>query len=165
MKNDNYTTTQMNEDLKISNLVFKLNFSKYRYLKDDMIQEALIALSNAREKFIPEFCSYSTFAFKVAKNAMCMFLRREIKSEFLPYDDSIFQIEDNSTPVDFNIEFQDFLNDLLDKCKQKDKEKMQQAFLMLAAGYSVLEIINKIEMSSAGFYKKLRKIKSMYAGR
>lgn len=163
MKNENYTQNQMNEDLKISNLVFKLNFSRYRYLREDMIQESLIALCSAREKFIPELCSYSTFAFKVSKNAMCMFLRRELKSEFPPCDDSILQIEDkNSTDVDSSLQFQAILNDLLAKCKQKDKEKMQQAFLMLAVGYSVLDVVKKIEISSAGFYKKLRKIKSLF---
>ena len=62
--NNKGTEKEVIEDLKISRYVFNSKFSRYRYIKEDLIQESLIALMKARKTFDKTKCSYATFAYK-----------------------------------------------------------------------------------------------------
>ena len=70
---------EMEEDLKISKYVYGRLFNKYHNLKDDLIQESLIALWRARPRFDSAKGAYSNFAINVSVNAMKMFLRKELR--------------------------------------------------------------------------------------
>lgn len=58
--------------------VFNTRFSKYRYIEEDLIQEGLIALWTACEKFdASRGLAFSTFAVTCIKNAMLNYLAKE----------------------------------------------------------------------------------------
>ena len=72
-----YTQENYEEDLKISQYVFKKFIKGNLQYKEDLIQVSLIELSKCRQKYNIEKGAYTTFATRVSKNAMLMFLRKE----------------------------------------------------------------------------------------
>jgi RNA polymerase sigma factor (sigma-70 family) len=79
----NYTTDHYEQDKRIALYIFNQNF-KGHYLKDDLIQVAVIELWKLRKK--QNFKDYVNCACKTALNTMIDFLRKESRH----YAESIF---------------------------------------------------------------------------
>ena len=78
-----YTPEYYEQDTRIANYVFNKNF-KGHYLKDDLIQVAIIELLKLRES--GNYKDYARCAFTVALNRMISYLRKETRH----FADSLF---------------------------------------------------------------------------
>ena len=67
-------------NMRLVPYVYEICFKKHRELRDDLLQEGYIGLLKAIERYKPELdTSFSTFAFFCIRNAMGMFMRKELK--------------------------------------------------------------------------------------
>jgi RNA polymerase sigma factor (sigma-70 family) len=69
-----YNETEMQEDREIATRVYMLHFTKFKSMKDDLIQSAIIKLWKAREAMCL-IRDYTSYAFRIAKNAMRDYVR------------------------------------------------------------------------------------------
>lgn len=146
------------EDLKISRYVFDRWFSNCHVLKDDLIQESIVALWRARPKFKNEIGSYSTFAVKVSNNAMKMFLKKEncFVHEELPCD-----LVDNSLDIDSRLDLFFRISKRLDSLSKKQRIVVEMLDL-LVAGYRQREIAKKMNLSRSYVCWCLRKFRETF---
>lgn len=130
------------EDLKISNFVFSRYFSVYKHLKDDLVQESLFALWNARKNFNPNISTYITYACNVSKNAMKMLIRKE-ERHLNNADIEEFQEILKITP-----KFEDYVSTMQDieKLKRLNK-KYPKVINLLLAGFNHKEIAQKLNFT------------------
>lgn len=160
MKNKNFSYTNENyeEDCKIANYIFNLYFSSYEYLKEDLLQVALIGLCRAREKFDNKKATYSTYACKICFNEMNRFIYNE-------YYQSINQSlnekigTDNTEELTNCIEDKSFsFEDIDDKIviynavkkyfkKLKESKKIIKIKQLILKGFSTKEIIGMTDCS------------------
>lgn len=141
----NYTNEQYEEDRKIAEYVYRDHFRKHRGLKEDMMQNALLALWQSRKDF-NEKSSYRTYANKIAFNAMLRTLEKEQKHIY--NDISIFdEIKDDLQIMDT------LVSELDGECVEKIEE---MKYLILS---------DRVESVKSGYDKKRRKIIEMYLNR
>ena len=81
--NKNYTQQQFENDSKTANFIFNKYFSKYRFYKEDMIQESLIHLVKARKTFKTGGASYRTYACKACYNSLIDFIRANCNEKYI----------------------------------------------------------------------------------
>lgn len=144
--NNKGTEKEVIEDLKISRYVFNSKFSRYRYIKEDLIQESLIALMKARKTFDKTKCSYATFAYKVATNAMKMYLRKEYKHEDIEnIEDYMFEIEDKISDLNSLL----YIKTTISKVIKNSKKPLviETIVNLLCQGYNGIEIAECLGMS------------------
>lgn len=146
------------EDLKISRYVFDHWFSSCHALKDDLIQESIVALWRARPKFKNENGSYSTFAVTVSNNAMKLFLRKE--NRFV-HEELPCELVDNSMDIDFRLDLFFRVSKRLDSLSRKQRIVVEMLDL-LVAGYRQREIAKKMNLSSSYVCWCLRKFREAF---
>lgn len=155
---------EMEEDLKISKYVYGRLFNKYHNLKDDLIQESLIALWRARPRFDSTKGAYSNFAINVSVNAMKMFLRKELRhSNNLSLDDLQIDFEDESIDFENSIDLELRLKFLSSKCNDKENNMLTTIVNMFKKGLDPCEIFKELKISSTYFYKLLKKFQAKSA--
>ena len=67
-------------NMRLVPYVYEMCFTNYKELKEDLMQEGYIGLLRAIDKYKPELdTSFSTFAFFCIRNAMGMYMRKELK--------------------------------------------------------------------------------------
>lgn len=131
-------------DLKISKRVFALYFSNYQNLREDLIQESLIALWRSRAQYDEKRGSYSNFAMNVAINAMKMFLRKENK--YMNYEDLPNDLIDESFDIDSYLDLRIRIEKKL-KLLTKKQAVIVEILGYVVAGYSSLEIAKKMNFT------------------
>ena len=157
-----YEVEEKVEDERISNYVFNRCFKMYHYLKDDLIEEGLVALWKAREDFDETKSTYITYATEVAKNAMRMFLRKEFRHlDNENIDDLKVDIEDEKINIDNSIHCRDIIQQVLDNLKS-DKEIISRIIDLLELGFSRFEISGLLNMTHQTISNKLKKFKQMF---
>lgn len=139
MENKNYL-----RDLKISKRVFALYFSKYQNLREDLIQESLIALWRSRNRYDEKRGSYSNFAFNVAFNAMTTFLRKE--SKYMNHENLTSDLLDESFDIDSYLDLRIRIEKKL-KLLTKKQAVIVKMLGYIVAGYSSLEIAKKMNFT------------------
>ncbi len=138
-------------DLKISKCVFALFFSNYQYLREDLIQESLLALWRSRNRYDEKRGSYSNFAFNVAFNAMTSFVRKE--SKHINYED----LPNDLIDVSFDIEsYLDLRIQIENRLKRVPKYRacVVEFLSYVVAGYTFEEIA-KITNYSCSYIKRV----------
>lgn len=154
----------MEEDLIISNYVYARLFNKYYHLKDDLIQESLIALWRARPRFDSAKGAYFTFAINVSANAMRMFLRKELRHlNNLSLDNLQIDFVDESIDFENLIDLELRLKVLSLKLNDKEKNMLTTIVNMFKNGLDSCEIFNSLKISSTYFYKLLKKFQAKSA--
>lgn len=82
--NRNYTQQQFENDSKTANFIFNKYFSKYKFYKEDMIQESLIHLFKARKTFkTGSGATYKTYACSSCYNCMFNFIRSNCNEKYI----------------------------------------------------------------------------------
>lgn len=144
--NKEVTEKEVIEDLKISRYVFNSKFSRYQYIREDLIQESLIALMKARKIFDKTKCSYITFACKVVTNAMKMYLRKEYKHEDIEnIEDYMFEIEDKISDLNSWLHIKTTISKVI---KNSKKPLVIETIVnLLCQGYNGIEIAEHLGMS------------------
>ena len=161
--NKEVTEKEITEDLKISKHVFKTFFAGYQYLKEDLIQEGVLALMKARKSFDNTKGVYSTFAFKVATNAMRMYLRKEYRYEDVEnIEDYAFEIADEINDIDISIHIKNSIVDVIEN--SKNPRVIEKIVNLLGCGFTGIEIAESLNFSRTyvsklinDFRKRLRK--------
>lgn len=152
------TEKEITEDLKISKHVFKTFFAGYQYLKEDLIQEGVLALMKARKSFDNTKGVYSTFAFKVATNAMRMYLRKEYRHEYVEnIEDYAFEIADEVNDIDNSLNITIAINNSIAKFKKSDV--MSEIVRQVKNGYTGLEIAETLQISRTYISNLLNKFR------
>lgn len=152
------TEKEITEDLKISKYVFKTFFAGYQYLKEDLIQEGVLALMKAREHFDNTKGAYSTFAFKVAINAMRMYLRKEYKyEENENIEDYTFKLVDEVNDIDNSLNITIAINNSIAKFKNADV--MSEIIKQIKNGCAGFEIAEKLQISRTYVSKLLNNLR------
>lgn len=86
-----------NRNLKLVGFIYRKYFSRFEYIKDDLIQEGNIALWKSTSKYDSSKGEFSTFAGVIIKNKMNNYIRKEInyrKHLVVDFDFGNLEIED-----------------------------------------------------------------------
>jgi len=166
-KEMDYTNENYAEDNEIATEVYRIYFRGFQYLKDDLIQEALIKLWQKRSLYNGS-TAYKTFATAIAKNAMYDFLRKELNH--LNQDISIFEeLETGQNYMDILETEQDgCINELNDAMVlgmtkmylSHCDERTQKVFKLLASGATYDEISQDVGLSKSSIYELITKLKN-----
>lgn len=78
-----YIQQQFENDSKIATFIFNKYFSKYKFYKEDMIQESLIHLFKARKTFKSGGATYRTYACRCSYNCMFNFIRVNCNEKYI----------------------------------------------------------------------------------
>ena len=98
-----YTQQQFENDSKTANFIFNKYFSKYKFYKEDMIQESLIHLFKARKTFKTGGASYRTYACSSCYNCMFNFVRANCNEKYIT--------QSLSEPISDNLTIEDTLGE------------------------------------------------------
>lgn len=152
-----YDESQNNEDMKWACFVFKKHFKNCPFLREDLIQNAVLTLLKNKNKFDNTRGEYSTFAIKVCKNSMANYLRKNNhltnNGENLSLD---YEYENNTFAdilpyeVDFDkgLDF-DFLITTFDECCAEIKVSKNNKFTkpileFIRQGFCDIDISKKL---------------------
>lgn len=75
-----YTLKDFNEDMEMCNAIIKRYFSKYKNHAQDLRQEGVIGILNAREKFNEEISKKSTFFWTYCYYGMLTYVKKVIEA-------------------------------------------------------------------------------------
>lgn len=160
-----YTIEDYNNDIKLSEYVFRKYFKKYIEDKEDLIQSSIIALWKKRNNFDISKGTLSSFKFGVSYYAMLEYFRSINKGYKKGFDTYTFVsmnntipgtedlllcdiIEDNSINLDKNLEFQNLIKVLKECSNQikwsKNARYSKQIVEFINKGYCDIDISKKI---------------------
>ena len=134
--------------------VYNKRFAKYRWLKEDLIQEGNLALYLACQKYdVNKDTKFSTFATICIKNAMMMYLKREIKEITNSVcDDVMDYVCDES--VLYNGDYEEI------ELKEKLSDLEEKSILsLMVAGFNNREISERVQKPYRVVNKKVKDIK------
>ncbi len=163
-----YTEKDYQEDLKISQWVFNKHFSKFLSYKQDLIQESLMKLWQAKTRFDETRGNLGTFKVIVSINAMKICLRKERRH----IDNLVLGSELNSDHKDDLIDLMDLIaNDEIDtdkidltdsilKVLKTKSEKVRKVVKLYLQDYNQAEISKKIDNSQAMVSRMLKTFKN-----
>lgn len=154
LKNDEKLT----EDYKLASYVINNEFKKLKADFEDLMQECLISLYLGRRYFNDNKGSYSTYAYKICKNACLGYVRARKtlqRDENISLQTIIGQEEkdllENILPSSDNIEDIDFIIDFENAVKKVFKQiaipKKERIYKLILLGNTSKEIAHKVDCS------------------
>lgn len=153
-----YTNVMFEEDKKIAFFTFRHYFSTFTFLKEDLIQCALISLWRHRYSYVEGMTKYSTYAVLVSRSAMFEFLRKENRQtrrgEVLSLDKVVgdeFSLLKDLIPdeVDFEskIYYENFFEFLNKEIKTHKSERFKEISFLYVKGVKPVDIGRKLNVS------------------
>lgn len=106
-----YTQQQFENDSRTANFIFNKYFSKYKFYKEDMIQECLIQLLKTKKLFKTGGATYRTYACRICYNCMFNFVRHNCNDKYI-FQSLNDKLTDDLTVEDTLGQEMTYLNDI-----------------------------------------------------
>lgn len=134
-----YTNKEYLEDVKLAIYTINTMFKTLKLEKEDLVQECVIKLWKARERYTKDKGGYSNFAINVCKNNILNIIREKEKSindvslnDVVKEDITFEELQscaDDLSDVDCKLDVLNAVKDLLNKEKTTKKKKIYKYLL------------------------------------
>lgn len=138
--------------------VYNKLFSKYRWIKDDLMQEGSMALFIACQKYDKERnTNFSTFATACIKNSMLLYVKKELRASVNIVSDDVIDYADSEF-ASYNSDYESI------EVKEKFRDVPDKKILhLMVAGFNNREISEQTNNSYRVITKKVNNIKEYCA--
>lgn len=153
------------ENIGLVYYVFNKYYQKYRDIEDDLIQEGMIGLWKACQTFDSlREVKFSTYAVKVIKNSMGMYVRKEARSREECSLDRLVDADRkdgkrvtflNLMPYDAQEDLRDVIEVLLEVAKENNCEEIVK---MKLDGMKQVDIAKELGVHQSTISEKLRRL-------